>query len=273
MYLFFHKSFDCIIIFHSDLLLIIYNLFRIFSLPSLSQLAPNLRYLDATANSLRDISGLKDCVRLEELYLGFNEIPEEQITVFKKLPTLRVLDISHNKFKYPKLIDVLADLRNLEVLVNTLNDFPKLSLTSFCSLKELSLDGNKLIDLKIKNGMGELRVLAIKNNQISMIKGLENCSLLKNLICDANCLETISKIQELSRLEVLSAPYNKIATMESLAATKVRMVNLSKNYLRDLDFTSGCKELEHLSVSNNKLKRLASPSTPLGLLKTADLSY
>ncbi|KFO22923.1 platelet glycoprotein Ib alpha chain [Fukomys damarensis] len=133
---------------------------------------------------------------LTQLYLDHNELTWLQTDAI--LPSLKTLDISHNKLKtLPSLGQVMPVLNTLDVSFNQLTSLSPDALAGLSQLHELSLQGNKLKTLPpgLLVSTSQLKKLNLANNQLNelppgLLNGLEE---LDTLFLQSNWLRTISK--------------------------------------------------------------------------------
>ncbi|EHB13557.1 Platelet glycoprotein Ib alpha chain [Heterocephalus glaber] len=133
---------------------------------------------------------------LTQLYLDHTELTSLQTDAI--LPSLKTLDISHNKLKtLPSLGLAVPALNTLDVSFNQLTLLSPDALAGLSQLHELSLQGNKLKTLPpgLLASTSQLKKLNLANNQLNelppgLLNGLEE---LDTLFLQSNWLCTIPK--------------------------------------------------------------------------------
>lgn len=109
-------------------------------------------WLDDLAIKTVTDNSFADCMNLQELYLGYNEITELSLLDFDKNANLRILDLGHNHLRslYPDTFNDLVNLEQLHLDHNQLETTRYLFLSNR-QLRILNLDGNELTYLQIGN--------------------------------------------------------------------------------------------------------------------------
>lgn len=139
--------------------------------------------LDLSHNSLLHLNGLAGLVHLVRLDLSHNGLR----SLTGGLPlTLQELDVSHNS---------IASLQNAALLPLT-------------SLVQLNLSFNELVDLRgLPGPLGHLSQLDVRGNQISTLKGLEQCAALQEIHAEANLIRDVDDVASLKYLLSLRRLY------------------------------------------------------------------
>ena len=143
--------------------------------------------------------------RLEQLYLGKNNISDISVFISMKLEHLKKLSLANNAIiditplekcnflelkelylynNYIKDISCLSKvkfsgLEKLSLFFNEIEDISILSKVNFPNLKNLRLDNNKIVDIKVFSFVKfkSLEKLSLFNNQISDFSGMENIDM------------------------------------------------------------------------------------------------
>jgi protein phosphatase 1 regulatory subunit 42 len=156
-------------------------------IPHLSM--PYLRKLYLDENEIKVVTGLTECVNIEELHLARQRLPS--YTSIEFIPdslnamsrTLHVLEISGNNVSKLKQFSVLFNLRKFFCRDNAVLEFPEIeSIVSLPNLEEANFSGNpcctaifKYRDLTIGAANDNFSVLddvPIPQHQRIAIKGL-----------------------------------------------------------------------------------------------------
>ena len=197
---------------------------------------------------INDISMLKGCSKLEELYLDGTEVKD--ISVVQYLPELKVLSIQNTKIKN---FEALQFCDNLEALY--LSDIPNLDVLQSCKkLKELHISlSSEENDISALKNCTNLEVLRLDCNGITDIGVLKNFQNLKTLILwNVEQVNNYNAFMYLPNLEKLNIgqSYKRIEleNIEFLSnCTKLKEVYLCNCYkLKDIEILKNCKELMYL---------------------------
>jgi len=142
--------------------------------------------------------------RLQQLYLGKNNISDISPFISMKLEYLQKLSLANNA-----IVDISSlenfnflQLRELYLYNNYISNINVLAKVKFKKLEKLSLFSNEIEDISIldKVNFPQLQVIRLDNNQINDInvfskvnfKNLEKLSLFNNNISDIACLIDIN---------------------------------------------------------------------------------
>ena len=246
---------------------------------NLAQLT-NLKYLNLSSNNLTQLPGkLCDIRTLVELDLSFNHIsslPEnigqlinlEKLSMtnndlnkelpksFKRLLSLRELDVRYNKLQN---IDLLSELPNLEVLYCSKNSVYSFDDT-FHKLRMFYFDRNPITRIMFTNVHLSLTVLNLSKAKLATLHEsfLEKIPMVERLVLDKNHLVTLPpQIGTLHRLISLSLYGNELAVLppEIGQLSELQVLDLHSNNLKSLpDEVWNLSSLAVLNVSSNLLE-------------------
>ncbi|CAH0563991.1 unnamed protein product [Brassicogethes aeneus] len=178
---------------------------------------------------LTDITILKYHHYIQYLDLSKNKI--EELGALGNLPFLMYLNASHNNII--NLLDFKAPL-NLTYadfshnLIEVIED-----LSEFWSLKTLNVSYNKIRQINGLLDLKYLRVLDLSHNYITELNNVENLRL-RELYLSENCIQTCQNI---------------VCTLQF-----IRIIDLSRNNIRTLEFLKGVENLEELYISGNYIE-------------------
>ena len=157
--------------------------------------------------------------RLQQLYLGKNNISDISMFISMNLEHLQKLSLANNaiidinpleKFNFPQLkelylynnyisdISVLAKvnfigLEKLSLFSNEIKNISILEKTNFPKLQVIRLDNNKIVDISVftKVKYNNLEKLSLFNNKISDFSGIENIGIpsLKEIWLNGNNID------------------------------------------------------------------------------------
>lgn len=185
------------------------------------------------------------------LYMQKNRIKDIPNTLFKKLTKLKKLDLSYNLLNtLPD--DIFNDLSNLENLNLDYNNMSYISEDLFRNTRQLatlSIKNNKIFDIHIEAflWLKNLIKLDLSNNvyEANYIDGASpfaRCNALKSLILSQNHISKFpSLLVNMQNIEEIRLNFNKIRTIQvieitSALSSKLQIVDLSNNEIRDVDF-------------------------------------
>ena len=157
--------------------------------------------------------------RLQQLYLGKNNISDISVLASMKLDNLQKLSLANNaiidiscleNYNFPELkelylynnyisdISVLVkvkfkNLEKLSLFSNEIRDINILEQTDFPKLKVIRLDNNKIIDISVFSRVKYdcLEKLSLFNNKISDLNGIDNLNIpaLKEIWLNGNNID------------------------------------------------------------------------------------
>ena len=157
--------------------------------------------------------------RLQQLYLGKNNISDISMFISMNLEHLQKLSLANNaiidinpleKFNFPQLkelylynnyisdISVLAKvkftgLEKLSLFSNEIKNIAILEKTNFPKLQVIRLDNNKIVDISVftKVNFNNLEKLSLFNNKISDFSGIEDIDIptLKEIWLNGNNID------------------------------------------------------------------------------------
>ena len=198
-----------------------------------------LTTLAATAQQIKDITGLEHATNLKALNLYQNKIRD--ITPLAELKRLRSLDLA---------INYISDITPLA----------KLTQLRFLSLYSDNLRSNQISDITPLAELTQLRVLWIDQNQISDITPLTKLTQLRTLHAPYNQISDITPLAKLTQLTYLDLSNNRISSANPLRElTQLRILRLAKNQISDINPLTALIQLNELSLGRNKISNL----TPL----------
>ena len=238
-----------------------------------------LTSLDASYESIVDLTGLEYAVNLEILDLSLNDIWE--ITVLSELKKLKFLDLGYNNiwdisalFELKNLeyldlryneqvsnISVLAELKNLKSLYlwnNSISDISALS--GLINLEKLNLDANDIADISALSSLENLEELNLSGNDISDISALSGLKNLQFLKLDFNYrISDINALSELENLESLNLSYNDISDISALSGLKkLKTLDLRSNEITDVNTFPELDSLETFYLDDNEITDISA---------------
>ncbi|KAL6091854.1 hypothetical protein STEG23_032204 [Scotinomys teguina] len=203
--------------------------------------------------------------------LSHNKLSSIQTSFLSHLQHLREVKLNNNELEtIPNLGPVSANIRQLSLAGNSIDDIVPEHLEAFRSLEHLDLSNNNISELRAAFPPLQLKYLYINSNRVmSMEPGyFDNlASTLLVLKLNRNRISAVPpKMFKLPQLQHLDLKNNEISwTIEDMNGAfsgldKLRQLILQGNRIRSITkkaFT-GLDALEHLDLSDNAIMSLQS---------------
>ncbi|MBG9455703.1 copper amine oxidase [Lysinibacillus sphaericus] len=235
-----------------------------------------IRILNLTDNQISSIEDLSAMKELETLHISNNQI--SSLDAVKQLPCLlqlfadrnqisnvqglsnaielNFLDLSYNKIENIAPLSNLWKLTDLYVGYNQIHDLTPLRVLT-TNLKSLSVNNNRITDIKPLETLFNLKALSLSNNKITDIKPLEKLVDLTSLIIGSNNITDIKPLAGLVNLGTLNASDNNIKDIAPLSKlVDLIGLGLSSNQIYDLEPLRNMKRLVTLDLNNNRIWNL-----------------
>ena len=199
---------------------------------------------------------------------GLTEISGEILNKLLELKHLECLIFSNRIYSYSKSKWIKSKNKGRD---NLLSSFPK-ELSLLPNLKHLFCGGSGLI---FNSDFVEIPLRYSKDYwKIKSLDGLESFKSLKTLYLGYNEIELISEISKLNRLNVLELVKNQIRSIAPIKKLKsLEFLGLENNKkIKDYHFIGNLRNLKYLDLSSNWLNEINFLSK-LTELSTLDLSY
>lgn len=204
--------------------------------------ATNLESLHMTGLRSNDINRISKLTKLKELNISRNEIDNADFV--KELINLEKLTVTNNKLIN---LDFIKNNKKIKVLTATSNKLDNIKgVTKLVNLEELRLNDNKIDDITPIKNLKKLIKIDFSGNQIKSIDNIGEKPELEELYLTGdyvgpfeepkmtgNCIENIRPLAEMKKLRVLYLQ-------------DLRLIS-------DLSPLSGLKNLQQLTVRNNKI--------------------
>jgi hypothetical protein len=186
---------------------------------------------------------LNGCIRLEDVFCGYNQIAELSLN---GCVALKVLDVSHNVIKN----DVeIPNAQALESIILSDNQISNIIVDSLPSLEGLYLDSNKLSILDLRGNV-KLTGLYCSDNAITGID-LTNNNEIVYLYANNNNLGTIT-VTNMPKLRELYVNNNSIEQLDLSQNPELVALGAANNKLSELDMLAN-KYVTELTANNNAL--------------------
>eukprot|EP00842_Homolaphlyctis_polyrhiza_P004606 jgi/Hompol1/5146/HPOL_001892-RA len=170
-----------------------------------------LRFLSLARNHIKDLTGLGEALT----FLDLTDNPLTNIDALASTTSLQIL-VLQNAFEYLRDSPILMYMSISNNLVYTLPDIHN------HLLYELDLSANLLTGLNLTSWLCRLKILNLKDNQISDIQPLSMCPFLRVLNLENNKLNDIKNIYSIAvcqELQSLDLSENLIETNLALYRT------------------------------------------------------
>ena len=227
----------------------------------------SLRYLDASAEGVRDLTGLEHATALTRLDLYGNDISD--LKPLTGLTSLTVLNLQRNEISDLRPLTGLVTLDRLGLRENRISDLKPLA--GMTSLTGLSLGDNAISDLWPLAGLAALDWLTLGDNRISDLQPLAGMTSLTELYLDRNAISDLWPLAELAALDRLTLGDNRISDLSALAGlTSLTVLDLDRNEISDLWPLAELAALRWLILGDNRISDL-SPLAGLTSLTQLDL--
>ncbi|KAI9146486.1 hypothetical protein BKA69DRAFT_1044966, partial [Paraphysoderma sedebokerense] len=219
---------------------------------------PTDSYFVPIAFRIRDKAELSrhSHVSLERLQQGLSKMglsTDGMQEVFKKLslPNAGLTSIDFIQ-KYPHI-------QELEIPGNSLTDVQVLRHLKY--LHSVDLSNNNLTRiLDFHPVPGNLQEVDLSRNQISVIGDLSVHRFLRRLCLDYNLIKRIDGLIDCKYLTHLSLVGNGISKIEGLDRMPLRMLDLRRNRIRDIENIATLTQLEELRLSHNEIATISGLS-------------
>lgn len=205
---------------------------------------------------------------LKELNLSNNNIQSIKTNAFSGLKSLQVLDLSHNKISV--VADIFTGLNSIRLLslsYNQILDLPDGCFRSQTQLRSLTLDGNRLHNLRgyAFQGLSNLQLLSLKkcgmrtiaNGLFNIIRSIQTLDISENFLMEIPNNQEFRNLHSLRKLHVQS---NQISNLQDqqFSGLSLEILNLSENQIRQLSSdVFQYFNTRSLDLSTNRLERIA----------------
>lgn len=245
--------------------------------------------LNLTGKKVSDITLLKQCKNLKELYLNNTDISD--ISPLSQLANLKVLYLSNTKISNIPTLDNMTNLTELWLGNNQISDISSLShltnlttlslynnqisdispLASLTNLTQLDLRINQVSDMSPLSGLASLNQLQLSNTKIIDTEPLKNLANLTLLDLNNTKVFDLAPIQALNKLTWLYASSTEINNIHAIKKlTNLKLLGITNTKVSDLEPITGLTNLESLFFSNTLVNNL-EPIKGLKQLKVLSL--
>ena len=212
--------------------------------------AGNLRVLDISNNTIRNLEPVSSLVFLTELSMGHNALTS--LKEIASLTDLETLDVSYNSLTSLEPISGCVKLRSLNAAGNQISNLSGIS--SLSALGSLALDYNALTDISLLGSCTGLSELRISNNTISDLSALDGLTVLEIFDFSYNQVESLPKWPSDAKLRVISGAHNVLTSIDVLAGmADLTYVSMDYNSLTSVNALADCANLVQVNVYGNDI--------------------
>jgi Leucine-rich repeat (LRR) protein len=207
--------------------------------------------INLSEKKIVEITRIANLPNLQTLILHLNEI--YKLPDFCEAPNLQYLDVSYNKIKNPKFIN-LQKLKSLNLINNKIEvlDFDNLP-----NLQILELANNMVIEMKGLDKLSNLRKLDMHGNGLTDIKEIDKLVNLQEVFFSFNKIKEIRNLSNLQNLRILCLVQNKITKIEGLdKLINLQYLDLRYNKITEIDEIINLVNLKELHLTYNEINNI-----------------
>ena len=214
--------------------------------------AANLKTLDLSDNTIRNIQALSTMEQLHTLYLQHNALAD--LSSLSALVKLENLDVSYNSLTTLSPITTLTGLTNLNASYNNLTEVA--GLNKLTALTGLFLEHNKITDVSALAACMELATLDISDNALTSVEALSALNKMTAFDFSRNQVTTLPKFSKSCALVTIDGSYNKISKLDPLSGLQ-NLNNVYMDYnaeISSVKVLANCNVLIQVNVYGTKVK-------------------
>lgn len=175
--------------------------------------------------------------RIRDLNLSKNLLAD--VMSITHMTYLQTLDVSGNKIAS---LNILSDenggkLKFLKTVNLTNNRLTRMEKITIPRLEKLILDENQITTCENFTGHDRLKILSLKKNKLTNLKGISHCANLEVLYVNENQITTFENLYDLPALRKINFklnPLEKIAVTETLPS--LRQFNFKETQLVEREY-------------------------------------
>ena len=157
---------------------------------------------------------------------------------------------------------------NLEfLLVDNCSKLDLVDIKQIKTLIELHINHSMICNLDEISDLTELRILNLRNNNLSSVSNINKLINLESLNIQYNLIENVDELAQLKKLKYLYADNNNIQQLWLIPLTNLKYLEISNNKLESIKILELSPELEVLNIKNNNINHLPN------LNKITNLNY
>ena len=218
--------------------------------------AVNLKELDLSSNTIRNIQALSTMSQLKTLYLQHNALSD--LASLSTLVKLETLNVSYNSLTTLSPIATLTALTSLEAGYNNLTEVAKLD--KLTGLTHLILEHNAITDVSSLAACTEIVTLDISDNGLTAIDKLSTLTKMTSLDFSRNKVTALPKFSKKSLLVTIDGSHNQLSKLDPLSGLP-KLNNVYMDYNANISSVSTlakCPMLIEVNVYGTKVKDVSS---------------
>lgn len=188
---------------------------------------------------------------------------------FDKMSRLSTLNLYGNPFEKTDGIKMAKSLVALNVSYTNVKNLE--FICEMTRLETLCADGLGLTSIRELDKFSTLKVISLNENKLENLKGLEYCIGLECVFAENNQLQSLDGLENTTRLFVTYLNGNQLDENDfeclSKSAETLRQVHMDDNCAKSIQFLDGCMYLEKLSANHNQIEDANVISKLAGLKK------
>ncbi len=220
-------------------------------------------YFDS--NKVEDISALSSCTRLQIISMNYNNI--KSLDPLGKCTALTDVYANSNKISSLNGLQAATRLKMLEIDDNRVTDCSALKACNYIS--KLSIKSNsaeKAIDLSfVSNSSNTLTELYIDGNAVNDYSPIGNCIKLKKLSLNGcknvKSFDFVKNCTKLTNLYASGCDIESLSGLEDL--TRIYYLDVSSNKLTSVESLPTFSSSTYLDISNNNISSMVMPNCRL----------
>ncbi|TPX23180.1 hypothetical protein DIZ76_012506 [Coccidioides immitis] len=237
---------------------------KLITLLGLNKYCPRLEELDASDNSIGQLSGVPTNIR--SLNISRNCLTN--LTAWGHLSNLQYLDVSNNELENLDSVSGLVHLRSLKANNNKLTCIN--GIFNLDGLLSFKARNNLLTSVDFKSAdLFRLTNLDLSGNQISSVVSIDSLDALETLDLRYNEIQDFTVSGKLQQLHSLKLSHNHLQELNISEFPSLKLLYLDCNHLSTIDGLEICQHLDTLSVREQTAfeeeDRLYPPTVDLDL--------
>lgn len=210
----------------------------------------------------------EELLQVQNLFLNTNEILD--YSALKYMPNLKSLTVANAKIKDPSFFANLKQLNHLALRSNEIVDVTK--LVKMDNLESLDLSNNKITNVAPLIEMKNVKILHLTGNQIKDVTALAKMEQLEYLNLANNKITNVTPLGALKNVTNLTLAGNQIEDIKPLYSLPLKMLNLTRNKVKDLSGIDQMNPLNKLFIGKNQIEDV-TPLAKMTHLTELDLPH
>lgn len=224
-------------------------------------------------------------VNLEELILRNTQLKSFDFTVLKEQTALSSLDISKNNLKKIENAAFLSSLENLEdinVADNQLENIPEIVQYLNANMETMDLSGNFIgkVDANMFERFSSLLWLYLRNTSLAITdfdpfhknSKLFSLDISYNNMAEVDFTPFLNTFNHLNEFHAVDCKFKNTTNVMKLFGSMVSEIDLSNNFVNEINDTSFNSNVKHLKMSNTNMTKFEITKNMVKLY-TLDISH